>query len=42
MPFCWYGSGDSVVIGPIIVQYTIEKIKVIQEKMKASQSLQKS
>ena len=30
------------MIGPEIIQYKIEKIKFIQEKMKASQSRQKS
>src|ERR1051325_997764 len=39
---CWYESGESVVIGPEIVQQTSEKIKMIQEKMRASQSRQKS
>ena len=41
-PLCWYESGESVVIGPKIVQQTSEKIKMIQEKMRASQSRQKS
>src|SRR4051812_2948521 len=41
-PLCWYESGESVVIGLEIVQQTIEKIKMVQEKMKASQSRQKS
>src|SRR3954465_1475474 len=41
-PLCWYESGESVVIGPEIVQQTTEKIKMIQEKMRASQSHQKS
>ena len=41
-PLCWYESGESVVVGPKIVQQTTDKIKNIQEKMKASQSRQKS
>jgi len=41
-PLCWFKSGESVVLGPDIVQQTIEKVKLIQEKMKASQSRQKS
>ena len=41
-PLCWYESGESSVIGPEIVQQTTEKIKLIQEKMRASQSRQKS
>ena len=39
---CWFESGESVVLGPNIVQQTTEKVKLIQEKMKASQSRQKS
>lgn len=34
-PLSWYDSGESVVIGLEIVQQTNEKIKMIQEKMKA-------
>lgn len=41
-PLCWYESGESVVIGPEIVQQATKKIKIIQEKMKASQSRKKS
>src|SRR4030042_5224463 len=39
---CLFESGESVVLGPDIVQQTTEKVKLIQEKMKASQSRQKS
>jgi len=39
---CWFESGESVVLGPYIVHQTTEKVKLIQEKMKASQSRQKS
>ncbi|MCH94056.1 retrotransposon protein, partial [Trifolium medium] len=41
-PLCWHESGESMVLGPEIVQETTEKIKMIREKMKASQSRQKS
>ncbi|MCI67335.1 hypothetical protein A2U01_0088594, partial [Trifolium medium] len=41
-PLCWFESGENVVLGPEIVQQTTEKIKMIQEKMRASQSCQKS
>src|SRR3954471_18447166 len=41
-PLCWYEFGESAVIGPKIVQQTTEKIRMIQEKMKASRSRQKS
>jgi hypothetical protein len=39
---CWYESDESVVLGLNIVQQTTEKVKLIREKMKASQSRQKS
>src|ERR1051325_5572821 len=41
-PLCWYESGESAVIGPEIVQQTSKKIKMIREKMRTSQSRQKS
>ncbi|GAU26517.1 hypothetical protein TSUD_361500 [Trifolium subterraneum] len=41
-PLCWYKSGKTVVLGPDIVQETTEKIRMIRERMKASQSRQKS
>lgn len=39
---CWYESSNSVVFGPEIVQQIYEKIKMIQEKIKALLSLYKS
>jgi len=39
---CWYESGESVLLGPDVVQEMTEKVKMIQEKMKVSQSRQKS
>lgn len=41
-PLCWCELGESVVIGPEVVKHNIEKMKVIQENMRASKSLQKS
>ncbi|WJX88384.1 hypothetical protein P8452_70481 [Trifolium repens] len=41
-PLCWYETGENVVLGLEIVQETTEKIKMIQEKMKATQSRRKS
>ncbi|XP_050916063.1 uncharacterized protein LOC127131172 [Lathyrus oleraceus] len=38
---CWYEYGDSVVLGPKIVQQTTDKVKFIRDKMKASQSRKK-
>ena len=39
---CWYETGESIVLGPEIVQQTTDTIRMIREKMKASQSRQKS
>ena len=41
-PLCWYESGESALLGLEVVQDTTEKVKMIQEKMIASQSRQKS
>ena len=41
-PLCWFESGESVVLGPELVQETTEKVKMIRENMKASQDRQKS
>ena len=35
-PSCWYDSGESVILGPEIVREITKKIKMIQERMKAS------
>ena len=37
-PLCWHESGESVVLGPELIRETTEKVKLIQDKMKASQS----
>jgi hypothetical protein len=41
-PLCWYESGEIALLGPEVVQETTGKVKMIQEKMKTSQSRQKS
>lgn len=41
-PLCWYKDGESMLVGPELVQQTTEKVKIIQERMKTSQSRQKS
>jgi len=40
-PLCWFESGESALLGLNVVQETTEKVKMIQEKMKASRSRQK-
>jgi len=41
-PLCWYESSESALLGPNVVQETTVKVKMIQEKMRASQSWQMS
>nr|XP_012567254.1 uncharacterized protein LOC105851203 [Cicer arietinum] len=41
-PLYWFETSDNLVLGPEIVQQTTGKVKMIQEKMRASQSRQKS
>jgi len=35
-PLCWYQDGETVAVGPELLQQTIEKVKLIQERMKAT------
>ena len=39
---CWFQDGESVLIGPELVQQTNEKVKMIHERLKTSLSRQKS
>jgi len=41
-PLCWFQDGESVLIGPELIQQTNEKVKMIQERLKTSLSRQKS
>ena len=41
-PLCWVDSGENLVLGPDIVQQTIDKVRLIQGRMRAAQSRQKS
>jgi len=38
----WYESGERALLGPDVVQEVTEKVKMIQGKMRASQSRQKN
>jgi len=33
-PLCWFQDGESVLIGPELIQQTNEKVKMIQERLK--------
>ena len=37
-PLCWFQDGESVLIGPELIQETNEKVKMIQEILKTSLS----
>ena len=39
-PLCWFQDGESVLIGPELIQQTNEKVKKIQERLKTSLSKQ--
>jgi hypothetical protein len=41
-PLCWFETGEALTLGPDFIQQTTDKIKMIQDKMRASQSRQKS
>ena len=41
-PLCWVDPDESITLGPEVVQQTTEKVKLIQERMIAAQSRQKS
>ena len=41
-PLCWQQDGESVVLGPEFLQQTTERVRVIQDRMRATQSRQKS
>ena len=40
-PICWEEVGDRRIFGPDIIQEATDKIKLIKERMKATQSKQK-
>ncbi|MCI30202.1 hypothetical protein A2U01_0051411, partial [Trifolium medium] len=33
-PLCWYQDGESMTVGPGMVQQTTDKVKQIRERMK--------
>ena len=41
-PLCWVDPGESIALGPEVVQQTTEKVKLIKERMRVAQSRQKS
>ncbi|XP_055806953.1 uncharacterized protein LOC129875714 [Solanum dulcamara] len=41
-PIAWFEIGEAELIGPYLVHQDIEKVKIIQERLKTAQSLQQS
>ncbi|CAJ2637573.1 unnamed protein product [Trifolium pratense] len=41
-PLCWYQDGESIIVGPEMVQQTTDKVKQIRARLKATQDRQKS
>ena len=41
-PLCWYQDSEAFVLGPEFLQQTTSKVKLIQDRMRATQSRQKS
>jgi len=41
-PLCWYQDGDVVLVGPELLEQTIEKVRMARDRMQASQSRQKA
>ena len=41
-PVCWVDVGEKKLLGPELVQLTVEKVSLIKERLKAAQSRQKS
>jgi len=41
-PLCWQQDAESVVLGPEFLRQNTEKVKLIQDRMRATKSRQKS
>jgi len=41
-PICWNETGERQILGPELVQQTVEKVKLIRTRMQAAQNRQKS
>ncbi|KAK2362674.1 hypothetical protein QL285_087716 [Trifolium repens] len=41
-PLCWYQDGESLIVGPEMVQQTTDKVRKIRAMMKVAQDRQKS
>jgi len=41
-PLCWYQDGEAVLVGPKLLEQTTEKVRMVRDRMQASQSRQKA
>ena len=41
-PLCWYQDGEMVLVGPKLLEQTTEKVRMVRDRMQASQSRQKA
>jgi len=41
-PLCWYQDGESVLVGPELLQQTTEKVQLVRDRFQASKSQQKA
>ena len=41
-PICWDDVGERKLLGPEIVQQTVDKVQMIRERLRTAQSRQKS
>jgi len=41
-PLCWYQDGESILVGPELLQKATEKVQLVRDMLKASQSRQKA
>ena len=41
-PLCWYQDGEAVLVGPELLEHTTEKVRMVRNRMQASQSRQKA
>jgi len=41
-PLCWYQDGEAVLVGPELLKQTTDKVRMVRDRMLASQSRQKA
>ncbi|XP_027903584.1 uncharacterized protein LOC114163473 [Vigna unguiculata] len=41
-PLCWYQDGEAVLVKPELLEQTTEKVKMVRNRIQASQSRQKA